>query len=100
LHDLRGISRPVEQQRRGDERRALEEMATPTGAPAMTVAVSATKTAGTAPETAESGSAESGSTETGSTETGSTESGSTESAEKSTTRHLCRSFPLMSLPLI
>jgi hypothetical protein len=85
LHDLRGISRPVEQQRRGDERRALEEMATPTGAPAMTVAVSATKTAGTAPETAESGS---------------TESGSTESAEKSTTRHLCHSFPLMSLPLI
>jgi hypothetical protein len=80
-------------------------MATPTGAPAMTVAVSATKTAGTAPETAESGSAESGSTESGSTEsgsteTGSTESGSTESAEKSTTRHLCRSFPLMSLPLI
>ena len=69
-------------------------MATPTGAPTVTVALSATKTTWTKSAAAETAA------ESGPAETRSAESGSTESAEKSTTRLLCRSFPLMSLPPI
>ena len=65
LHDLSGISRPVEQQCRGDERRALETMATtgtetasearaagPTMTAAMFVPAATTKTAPAASKTA------------------------------------------------
>ena len=94
VDDLRGVSRPVEQHRRGDERGTLEKWRATPVAETRTEprsAETAMAPAFSAPATAKTGTTETGPAEAA--EARPAKAGSAEAAEESNTRHRCRSFP-------